>query len=136
MIEATNNDAKRLFESLLEGSMCQIVVKMDETVLVPVKLRDSEILQFNLSWAFKKPMEIRADGIAALLSFQGQHFDCWFPYVNILGVTQFSTNDRWVFGTENVTGEARRVALLIDPGPKKRPEAAKPSKGSHLRLVK
>lgn len=127
----TTHDFPKLFETLLEVSMCKIIVMMHETVRVPDHLRKQEVVPFNLSWRFEAPMEILNDGIAASLRFNEDWFDCWFPYDKVIGVIQMSTGNRWVFGMESVGGEAVRIALLRKAGP-----ASNPKPSSHLRVVK
>ena len=135
-MKKTISDLPKLFETLLEGSMCTIVVKMDETVKVPKYLHEQAVVSFNLSWRFKAPMEIRDDGIAASLRFAGDWFDCWFPYDRIAGAIHVSTGDQWLLESKDVGGEPVHTVMLYKAGPTPTNSISKPNPPSHLRVVK
>lgn len=76
---------RRMLESLLEHGVVQIHVdpRVPRVEVPQSVVKTPWDLTLNLSWAFRKPMELGVDGIAVVLTFGGVEHACFLPWGSV-----------------------------------------------------
>lgn len=77
-------------------------------VVVPQRFKTDPVLRLNIAYGFRLPaLEIGAEGIYAVLSFDRQNFGCTLPWASIFAVTRPDFGHDGIVWPESVPPELR-----------------------------
>jgi len=77
-------------------------------VVVPQRFKTDPVLRLNIAYGFRLPaLEVGAEGIYAVLSFDRQNFGCTLPWASIFAVTRPDFGHDGVVWPESVPPELR-----------------------------
>ena len=137
-----NENSKRdTLESFLAEGM--VLVQLDsrlEEVCVPDHLRDDPTLRLNISGRFGLPLDVDDWGVRATLTFQGDPFECAFPWKAVYILISHVTGEPSLFASDvppeyvsEALGHLKNSAIMPAKAPEIEPSEEPPR--AHLRLV-
>lgn len=88
-------EKRKILDTLLKYGKVRIVVdpRVTGVVLPPLPSVVPWDLPLNLSWAFRKPMELQAGGVAVTLSFAGVEHACFLPWGAVYSFTSEGSDE-------------------------------------------
>jgi len=136
--EVLRQQKRRQLAKMLDRGM--VMIHLDprrEGVDVPPRFRDDLVLRLNIAYGFRLPaLEIDAEGVFAVLSFNRQNYPCTIPWDAIFALTAPHDGHEGMvwpessppelaaeFTSAGVRGGATPVSLRAEPSP---PEPAAP----------
>ncbi len=79
---------RQLLEMLDQGLVMIHLDPRPEEVIVPSYLKEGPVLRLNLAYGFRLPaLDVHAEGVYAVLSFNRQNFGCTLPWTAIFALT-------------------------------------------------
>lgn len=86
---------RKMLETLLSHGKVRIQVdpRVEGVKVPPLPTRVPWDLPLNLSWAFRKPMELQGAGIAVTLSFGGVEHECFLPWGSVYGFSSYGSDE-------------------------------------------
>jgi len=141
IMEKNENSKRDTLESFLTEGM--VLVQLDsriEEVCVPGHLRDDPTLRLNISGRFGLPLDIDDWGVRATLTFQGDPFECSFPWRAVYILISHVTGEPSLFASDvppeyvsEALGHLKNSSIAAAKAPDIEPIKEPPR--THLRLV-
>ncbi len=102
---------RQLLEMLDRGLVMLHLDPRAPEVIVPARFKSDPVLRLNLAYQFRLPaLDIGAEGVYAVLSFDKQNFGCTLPWSSIFAVTRPDAGHDGVIWPESVPPELRAWA--------------------------
>ena len=99
---------RQLLEMLDRGLVMLHLDPRAPEVIVPARFKSDPVLRLNLAYQFRLPaLDIGAEGVYAVLSFDKQNFGCTLPWSSIFAVTRPDAGHDGVIWPESVPPELR-----------------------------
>lgn len=106
---------RHLLDMLDDGLVMVHVDPRGADVIVPQRFKSDPVLRLNLAYMFRLPaLDIGAEGIYAVLSFDKQNFGCTLPWSCVFAVTRPDANHEGIVWPESAPASC--VARLRAPG--------------------
>ena len=99
---------RHLLDMLDDGLVMVHVDPRGADVIVPQRFKSDPVLRLNLAYMFRLPaLDIGAEGIYAVLSFDKQNFGCTLPWSCVFAVTRPDANHEGIVWPESAPAELR-----------------------------
>lgn len=97
---------RQVLELLNDGLVMLHLDPRAQGVIVPDRFKSDAVLRLNIAYQFRLPaLEIGAEGIYAVLSFDRQNFPCTLPWSSIFAATLPNTGHKGVVWPGSVPPE-------------------------------
>jgi len=99
---------RQLLEMLDRGLVMLHLDPRAPDVVVPARFKSDPVLRLNIAYQFRLPaLDIGAEGVYAVLSFDKQNFGCTLPWSAIFAVTRPDAGHDGIIWPESVPPELR-----------------------------
>lgn len=99
---------RKVLEMLDAGLVMLHLDPRSPEVVVPQRFKSDPVLRLNIAYGFRLPaLEVGAEGIYAVLSFDRQNFGCTLPWSSIFAVTRPDFGHDGIVWPESVPPELR-----------------------------
>ncbi len=99
---------RHLLDMLDDGLVMVHLDPRGADVIVPQRFKSDPVLRLNLAYMFRLPaLDIGAEGIYAVLSFDKQNFGCTLPWSCVFAVTRPDANHEGIVWPESAPAELR-----------------------------
>lgn len=99
---------RHLLDMLDNGLVMVHLDPRGDDVIVPQRFKSDPVLRLNLAYMFRLPaLDIGAEGIYAVLSFDKQNFGCTLPWSCVFAVTRPDANHEGIVWPESAPAELR-----------------------------
>lgn len=123
---------RQLLDMLDKGLVMIHLDPRPEDVIVPAWLKTEPVLRLNLAYGFRLPaLDVGADGIYAVLSFNRQNFGCTIPWGAVFALTMPDNGHDGMLWPTSLPDELRPAGEVAEAGavalkPIVRPSTARP----------
>lgn len=124
---------RQLLDMLDKGLVMIHLDPRPEEVIVPAWLKTEPVLRLNLAYGFRLPaLDVGADGIYAVLSFNRQNFGCTIPWGAVFALTMPDNGHDGMLWPTSLPDELKPAGEVVETGavalkPVVRPSAVSPA---------
>lgn len=108
---------RQLLDMLDKGLVMIHLDPRPEEVIVPAYLKTEPVLRLNLAYGFRLPaLDVGADGIYAVLSFNRQNFGCTIPWGAVFALTMPDNGHDGMLWPSSLPDELKPAGEVAETG--------------------
>lgn len=108
---------RQLLDMLDKGLVMIHLDPRPEEVIVPAWLKTEPVLRLNLAYGFRLPaLDVGADGVYAVLSFNRQNFGCTIPWGAVFALTMPDNGHDGMLWPSSLPEELRPAGEVAETG--------------------